>query len=131
MADFKVCSRVWIKKDGVNYLGKGRVELLRQIHKEGSILKGAKKMYMSYKAAWDNLNHIKDLGGVPLVSSNSGGRGGGGTSLTSEGERAIEVFTKLEALKEEFFAQFDECKDLDALDCKIEVLLQQLRAKDH
>lgn len=116
----KIQSRIWIQKDGKSYLGQGRIELLKYIQSEGSILKAAKKMHMSYKAAWDNLNQIKDLSGMPLIESSNGGVGGGGTTLTLEGRRAIEVFEKLEGVREEFFSLFDGCEDLQSLDEQLE-----------
>lgn len=116
----KIQSRIWIQKDGKSYLGQGRIELLKYIQSEGSISKAAKKMHMSYKAAWDNLNQIKDLSGMPLIESSNGGVGGGGTSLTLEGRRAIEVFEKLEGVREEFFSLFEGCEDLQSLDERLE-----------
>lgn len=116
----RIQSRIWIQKDGKSYLGQGRIELLKYIQSEGSISKAAKKMHMSYKAAWDNLNQIKDLSGMPLIESSNGGVGGGGTSLTLEGRRAIEVFEKLEGVREEFFSLFEGCEDLQSLDERLE-----------
>ncbi|MBQ7676461.1 MAG: LysR family transcriptional regulator, partial [Campylobacter sp.] len=46
-------SRLWIEKDGKNFLGHGKVELLEKIKEHGSINAAAKAMKMSYKAAWD------------------------------------------------------------------------------
>lgn len=116
----RIQSRIWIQKDGKSYLGQGRIELLKHIQKEGSISKAAKKMHMSYKAAWDNLNQINELSGVPLIESSNGGVGGGGTSLRLEGERAIEVFEKLEWVREEFFSLLDGCENLEDLDKRLE-----------
>lgn len=122
MDKIKIDSRIWIKKGRKNYLGKGRIELLRQIQNEGSILKASKKMYMSYKAAWDNLHQIKAIGEQDLIVSNNGGRGGGGTYLTPEGKRAIEVFDRLERLKVAFWERFDSCQSLgDVLEKIIEL----------
>ncbi|MCE3047749.1 winged helix-turn-helix domain-containing protein [Helicobacter kayseriensis] len=120
MDEFLIHSRIWIKKGGRSYLGRGRVELLRHIKKEGSLLKASKKMYMSYKAAWDSLHQIREIGGEELVVSSSGGRGGGGTKLTQEGERAIEVFEHLERLKEKFWGNFGGCQSLDEMMQKIQ-----------
>lgn len=118
----KIQSRIWIQKEGKSYLGSGRIELLKFIESEGSISKAAKKMRMSYKAAWDNLNQINELSKTPLIESSNGGAGGGGTSLTSEGERAIEVFEKLEEVKEEFFSILDGCEDISDLDARLQRL---------
>lgn len=121
MDKIQIHSRIWLKKGGKNYLGNGRVELLKHIKKEGSLLKASKKMYMSYKAAWDNLQQIKELGGEELVISSNGGKGGGGSKLTDEGEKAIVVFERLEGLKEKFWESFGDCKNLDEILAQIEL----------
>lgn len=126
----KIQSRVWIQREGKNYLGRGRIELLKYIESEGSILKAAKKMRMSYKAAWDDLNQIKDLGGIALIESSNGGVGGGGTFLTQEGKMAIEVFEKLEDIKEDFFSKLGGCESLEILDHRLEKIKNLLQKLD-
>lgn len=123
----KIQSRIWIQKEGKSYLGHGRIELLKLIQSEGSISKAAKKMHMSYKAAWDDLNQINELSKNPLIESCNGGAGGGGTSLTPQGERAIEVFEKLESIKEEFFAILEGCEDIEDLDMRLQKLQSFLK----
>lgn len=126
MDKIQIHSRIWLKKGGKNYLGNGRIELLKYIQSEGSLLGASKKMYMSYKAAWDNLHQIKELGGEELVVSSSGGKGGGGSKLTSEGEKAIEVFERLEKLKEAFWRRLDGCQTLDEILERIQVLEEEI-----
>ncbi|WP_051420590.1 winged helix-turn-helix domain-containing protein [Helicobacter pametensis] len=127
MARLKIHSRIWIKKEGKNYLGNGRIQLLKHIKEEGSLLKASKKMYMSYKAAWDSLHQIKEINGEELVISNNGGRGGGGSKLTPHGEQVIEVFEALENLKTRFWSSFDECETLDEMMEKIQMWEEQLK----
>lgn len=95
---------------------------MKHIQSEGSISKAAKKMKMSYKAAWDNLNQVNELSKTPLIESSNGGAGGGGSFLTQEGKKTIEAFERLESLKEEFFAFFDGCEDIEDLNQRIEKL---------
>ena len=115
MDRIEISSRIWLRKGGKNYLGRGRIELLKHIRNEGSILKASKKMHMSYKAAWDDIHQINEIAGEELVLSSNGGKGGGGTRLTQEGEKAIEVFERLEGLKERFLSEFDQCQSLEEL----------------
>lgn len=113
MDKIQIHSRIWLKKGGKNYLGNGKVKLLRHIQQEGSILKASKRMHMSYRSAWDNLRQIKELSKKDLIISISGGKKGGGTILTEEGEKAIEVFEVLEALKDRLWKSFEGCENLD------------------
>lgn len=95
--------RLWIKRQKASFLGRGRVELLEQIKREGSISKAAKAMQMSYKAAWDAVDAMNNLSPTPLVERTSGGKGGGGTLITPEGEEAIKAFRELERIQERLF----------------------------
>ncbi|MDQ1264455.1 MAG: molybdate transport system regulatory protein [Campylobacterota bacterium] len=77
-----VDGRFWISKSHHNFLGKGRIELLKQVGVSGSIAKAAKEMKMSYKAAWDAIDAMNNLADQPLVETSKGGKGGGGAQLT-------------------------------------------------
>lgn len=90
----KLMGRFWITKRGENIAGAGRVELLRRIRDTGSISSAAKQMEMSYKAAWDSVNAMNRLSDSPLVERSTGGRHGGGTILTKEGEEFIALYEK-------------------------------------
>ena len=96
-------SRLWIEKDGKNFLGHGRVELLEKIKEFGSINAAAKAMKMSYKAAWDTIDSINNLANSPVVI-----KVGNGSKLSDEGERLVRKFRELEAKENEFLSQFDE-----------------------
>jgi molybdate transport system regulatory protein len=74
------------------FLGGNQIELLEQIGELGSITKAAKAVGISYKTAWDTVNTINNLAEKPLVDRLTGGKGGGGTSLTVEGKKVIEQF---------------------------------------
>jgi len=84
--------RLWLSKGEGNFLGKGRIELLEQIERTGSISKAAKAMKMSYKAAWDSVDAMNNLAEQPLVERATGGKGGGGTRLTEYGKEIIATY---------------------------------------
>lgn len=69
----EIYGRFWVKESGKNYLGLGRVDLLRGIEQTGSISQSAKAMKMSYKAAWDSIDAINNLSDLPLVERFIGG----------------------------------------------------------
>lgn len=91
-----ICARVWLEKLGETYLAPGRVTLLERIDQYGSITKAAKSMEMSYRHAWLLVEDMNGKAATPLVLRSTGGRGGGGTSLTDEGRLAIGQFKKLQ-----------------------------------
>ena len=76
--------------------GERRIRLLEAIAAQGSITRAAKALPMSYKAAWDAIDAMNNLSEQPLVVRSSGGRQGGGTSLTDAGRRLIATFRALE-----------------------------------
>ncbi|WP_343593612.1 LysR family transcriptional regulator, partial [Paracidovorax wautersii] len=55
-----------------------RIAILRHIGEGGSISQAARAVGVSYKAAWQALDTLTNLAGVPLVERLVGGAGGGG-----------------------------------------------------
>ncbi|MDD3499723.1 MAG: LysR family transcriptional regulator, partial [Sulfurovum sp.] len=62
------------------FLLEKRIQLLNAIKQHGSISKAAKAVPMSYKAAWDAVDTMNNLSQTPIVSRETGGKGGGGTT---------------------------------------------------
>jgi molybdate transport system regulatory protein len=95
MQNITIGSKFWIEKNGQFFLGKGRVELLKAVKETGSISAAAKSMNMSYKKAWESIDAMNALADQPLVERTIGGKGGGGTVVTEEGEKAIQLYEEL------------------------------------
>ncbi|MCF0105416.1 MAG: ModE family transcriptional regulator [Holdemanella sp.] len=71
------------------YFGKGVVYLLEGVEKYGSVLQSTQAMKMAPSKAYKILNRAeKDLG-FKLVDSQTGGKNGGGSSLTAEAKELI------------------------------------------
>lgn len=92
---YKLKGRIWIDGPEGTYLGVGRIALLEKIKECGSISEAARSMDMSYRHAWDLLDSMKRQARKPLFIAGKGGKKGGGTVLTTEGERAIISFWKI------------------------------------
>jgi molybdate transport system regulatory protein len=86
-------------------IGHGRVELLERIHQSGSIRQAALQMKMSYKQAWDLINHINAHFENPIVISHRGGKGGGNAVVTENGLKIIAQFHSLHNKFKEFLLQ--------------------------
>lgn len=78
-------------------VGRERIALLEAVGRTGSISAAARAVGLSYKAAWDGLDAIQNLVSEPLLERNTGGRQGGGATLTPAGIQFIETFHRLEA----------------------------------
>ncbi len=88
--------RLWVEETNGIFLGLGRVILLENIGKTGSITNAAKEMKMSYRQAWQFVEDMNKQANVPLVEKMLGGKNGGGARLTVAGESAVKSYFKLE-----------------------------------
>jgi molybdate transport system regulatory protein len=79
-----------------NFLGDTRIRLLEAIAVHGSISQAAKHVPLSYKAAWDAVDAMNNLSEQPLVERVTGGRQGGGTTLTEHGRRMVALYRAVE-----------------------------------
>jgi molybdate transport system regulatory protein len=97
--EINITGAIWIERhDGSErFLGKGRIQLLQLIIEHGSISQAAKAMEMSYKRAWDLVNSMNSQAIKPFVITQTGGKRGGGTSVTVEGLQAIEDYKALQS----------------------------------
>jgi molybdate transport system regulatory protein len=92
---YNIKSKIWIDGKNGTFLAEGRISLMKQIIKSGSITAAAKEMKMSYKKAWEIIDGMNKEAKDPLVKRVSGGKGGGGTKVTEEGLKMITLFEKL------------------------------------
>lgn len=90
-------------------IGPGKITLLEAIRETGSISAAARSLGMSYRRAWLLVEQINEALHEPAVSAATGGRQGGGASLTPVGERIIDLYRSIEDIartsaKEQFRA---------------------------
>jgi molybdate transport system regulatory protein len=94
--DAKVEAVLALRGSGRSSVGAERIALLEAVESEGSITRAARKVGLSYKAAWDALSAINNLLPRPAVVAQTGGRRGGGASVTEDGRALILAFRLLE-----------------------------------
>lgn len=89
--------------------GPGVAELLRRVREQRSLRAAALSMNMAYSKAWTVLRTAQEALGFKLLSSSTGGRNGGGATLTPEGEQMLAAYedycAKLNAYGEALFAE--------------------------
>lgn len=90
-------ARFWITGEHSGYVGIGRIELLEQIDKCGSMNQAAKSMGMSYKKAWKLIQELNAMYDEPLVEKEVGGKSGGGSIVTARGKKLIMDFKRIES----------------------------------
>lgn len=79
-------------KNHVGRVGETRIRLLETVANKGSISAAARATGVTYKTAWDGIDALNNLFDQPLVTTQSGGKKGGGASITEEGKQVIEAF---------------------------------------
>lgn len=106
--EFGLQGQIWVTAGEQSMGGHGRIRLLSKVAELGSISQAAKSMKMSYKAAWDAVNHMNNLAGEPLLNRTIGGKGGGSTTLTERGQQLISNFERVERVHQRFLQELSQ-----------------------
>lgn len=99
---------LWFNRAESKFLGGDRIALLVKIDELGSITQAAKAVGISYKTAWEMVNQINNLAAAPLVDRATGGKGGGGTTLTTAGREVLEQFRVVQEEHRKFLKNLDQ-----------------------
>ena len=87
---------VTLRRPHLPGVGRDRIQLLEAVAESGSISAGARTVGITYKAAWHALAAMGEVFGAPVISTQVGGRSGGGARLTVAGERVIDAYRQIE-----------------------------------
>jgi molybdate transport system regulatory protein len=87
---------VRIDLDTESRIGPGKIQLLENIQKFGSISAAGRAMDMSYKRAWDLVDEINRVCRQAAVERQTGGKNGGGAVLTPFGVSLVARYRKIE-----------------------------------
>jgi molybdate transport system regulatory protein len=85
-----------IDLDSEGRIGPGKIALLENIRKLGSISAAGRAMDMSYKRAWDLVDEINRICRQAAVERQTGGKNGGGAVLTPFGVSLVARYRKIE-----------------------------------
>ena len=108
-----------------------RIYLLDAIAKLGSISKAAKSVPMSYKSAWEAVDAMNNLASEPIVERETGGKNGGGTTITPYGKKLLNTYKILSNEHHRFLKQLSLQSDLEQGTLKtIERFSMQLSARN-
>jgi molybdate transport system regulatory protein len=96
--------KIWIEKGGKVIFGKGRDHILTAVEERKSLNAAAKKLKMSYRAAWGRLKASEERMGVKLVEAGPKDKS---IQLTAQARAIIERFENLERDVEALLRQAD------------------------
>jgi molybdate transport system regulatory protein len=102
------------RSQGRTSVGRERVAMLEAVAAQGSITAAAKALGLSYKTVWDGIDAINNLLPRPALIAQTGGRGGGGATLTEEGRKLILSFHRLEEKLSQIAATLNDDSDIPA-----------------
>lgn len=95
-----IAIRLFLKLDAETRIGHGKVALLEAIEQSGSISGAGRALGMTYRRAWELVDHLNKAFGRPLVTGHTGGSGGGGAKLTELGREVVGRYRDLLAATE-------------------------------
>lgn len=93
----KICCHLWIDNEGKAF-GQGPFCILKEVHRVGSLNQAVKNMDISYNKAWKTINMVEERMNLKLLESASGGKSGGGSTLTPQ---AIDLLERYGSFQEE------------------------------
>lgn len=77
-------------------LGPGKVSLLEEIERTGTLAEAARGLGMSYMRAWHLLQTMNACFKEPLVHTSRGGAERGGAHLTETGKAVVTAYRQME-----------------------------------
>ncbi len=92
----KVRGQIWVEAGGKAAMTEAGADLLEQIVACGSLSGAARRLRFSYRRAWMLLDAMNQRWPQPLVLTATGGRHGGGASLTEAGLHVLRVYRDLQ-----------------------------------
>jgi molybdate transport system regulatory protein len=95
-------------------IGPGKIGLLEQIERCGSLSAAARELKMSYRRAWLLLTNVNTSFSEPAAELSVGGIEGGGARLTAFGRKLVAEYRdfqgRVDALAQKSFADFQPAR---------------------
>jgi len=110
----ELSSKLTLEMLGQPFLLEKRIELLHAIEEHGSISKAAKAVPMSYKSAWEAVDTMNALSPEPIVCRETGGKDGGGTTITAYGQQLLKNYALLKEEHSRFLEKLSELTDIQS-----------------
>jgi len=93
-------------------MGDGKLRLLTEIDRLGSLSAATKSLKISYRKAWGDIRKVEQCLGQNLVEKTRGGSDGGNTVPTDEGNKVVRFWamfrSEVSGFVDKSFAKFME-----------------------
>ena len=110
----ELSSTLTLEMLGQPFLLEKRIALLYAIKEHGSISKAAKAIPMSYKSAWEAVDVMNTLSTQAIVEKETGGKNGGGTTVTPYGLKLLETYKVLKEEHTRFLQRLSEVTNIES-----------------
>ena len=88
--------------DNRRCFGPGIATLLERVREHRSLRAAAASMEMAYSKAWRIIRTVEEVFGCKMLDSTTGGRHGGGASLTPEAEQLLTAYRRYQSGVEKY-----------------------------
>ncbi|MGN6369924.1 MAG: winged helix-turn-helix domain-containing protein [Phycisphaerae bacterium] len=90
-------ARIWLDSpSGTPILTEAGADLLEQIEAAGSLSEAARRLRFAYRRAWLLLDAMNKGFDAPLVTATTGGKHGGGATLTDYGRTVLAAYRQVQ-----------------------------------
>jgi len=90
--DLQVGVEVFLTYRGQVILDSKLARVLGLVDRKGSLLNACRSLGLSYSRVWERIFKVESLLGLKLIEAKRGGRGGGGTRLTSHAKMLLQRY---------------------------------------
>lgn len=108
MEKLVIRAKIWLEVGDCSLIGEGREQLLQLIDELGSISAAGRKMGLSYRKSWSNVQAMEQALGCKLIVRQRGGAGGGASELTQD---ARDLLLFIYGLRKRFETFIDELSE--------------------
>lgn len=95
---YNIGGQIWVQKNGDNFMGPGRIELLENLCKFNCLKDAAESSNMDYSIAVKNIKAINKIAREPLAIK----KGDDNFTITEYGKSIIETYKKLKTKHDVF-----------------------------
>lgn len=100
-------SNLVLSRGPTGRVGADRIALIEAVAEEGSITKAAKRLGLSYRAAWDAVQAVNNLFDEAVIVASPGGAAGGVAEITPRGRQVLAAYRRIEAELSQIWTRLD------------------------
>lgn len=101
-------SNLVLSRGPTGRVGADRIALIEAVGEDGSITRAAKRLGLSYRAAWDAVQAVNNLFDEAVIVASAGGAAGGVAEITPKGRQVLAAYRRIEAELADLWARLDD-----------------------